>query len=303
LLQLISQLAPPWGDAVTAALVGDAFGVPHEFKQLKAIPPAHELAMVMPAAYPKTYASVPYGIWSDDGSQMLALLDALLAREGRYNAQLFGQNLLAWLHEAKYQSGGRVFDCGIQTLDALTQLERGLPVEFNESHCGNGSLMRVLPVAALPDSLGINPVDALRFAMEQSALTHPQALARVSCALYVQLAWLAQAGRRGLRALMPEAAKALEETGLLTALDQTALATILAFGEQHPTNSGYVVDSLWSAIDAVDHASSLSDALCRAVSLGSDTDTVACIAAGLAALVFGWNETAHGWRRQMTMIA
>jgi len=56
---------------------------------------------------------------------------------------------------------------------------------------------------------------------------------------------------------------------------------------------------LWSALWAVDRSDSLSDSLRNVVSIGGDTDTVACIAGGLAMLVFGWDETAREWAQQM----
>lgn len=256
--------------------------------------------MVMPAAYRKTYPWVPYGTWSDDGSQMLALLDALTERGGRYDQVLFGANMLSWLGHARYQAGGSVFDCGMQTRKALAELAAGRAYRAERAKCGNGSLMRVLPVAAMVDTYRVSRVEALRIAMAQSDITHPQALARVCCALYIDLAWKAQAGRTGLRSLMPEAGGFLISNNLLTAAERAALDEILAFGSQEmPTNSGYVVNSLWSALWAVDRSTSLSDTLRNVVTVGRDTDTVACIAGGLAALVFGWDEPAHEWRRQM----
>lgn len=300
MLQLISRLPPTWQDAVHAALLGDAFGVPHEFKRGHDVPHKAALEMVLPDSYRKTYAGIPYGTWSDDGSQMLALLDTLVATEGRYDAGAFGQNLLAWLHQARYQAGGKVFDCGMQTSAALRLLVEGKRPVFDDNHCGNGSLMRVLPVAALPDAFGLSQVEALRVAMAQSDVTHPQTRTRVCCALYVVLAWMAQSGRTGLRALLPEAGRLLMDAGLLTPAEENALDYILAYGRDNmPSNTGYVVNSLWSALWAVDCSSSLSDTLRNAVAVGGDTDTVACIAGGLAGLVFGWDDAAHEWRRQM----
>jgi len=299
-LQLISRLPVPWQAAVTAALLGDAFGVPHEFKEGYTLPRKSELHMVMPDTYRKTYSWVPYGTWSDDGSQMMALLDALMSCDGRYVDARFSENMLAWLQHARYQAGGAVFDCGMQTRKALELQAQGKRYSSESARCGNGSLMRVLPVAAMPDTHGISRTDALRIAMDQSNMTHPQALARVCCALYVELAWQARAGGKGLRALMPAAGRSLLAHQLLEPGEQAALQEILAFGaNEMPTNSGYVVNSLWSALWAVDSSKSLSDTLRTVVSSGRDTDTVACIAGGLAALVFGWDETAHEWRRQM----
>jgi ADP-ribosylglycohydrolase len=68
-----------------------------------------------------------------------------------------------------------------------------------------------------------------------------------------------------------------------------------------PTGSGYVVSTLWSAVWVVERATSLSQALRNAVSLGNDTDTVACVAGGLAGLKFGSDPLSEGWWRQMEL--
>lgn len=300
MLQLIATLPPPWNEAVAAALLGDAFGVPHEFKQGYETPVKRDLAMVLPAQYPKSYAWVHYGTWSDDGSQMLALLDALQLRAGHYDATTFGANLLSWLHDAKYQAGGSVFDCGMQTRLALDSLAKGTRFTLEGSHCGNGSLMRVLPMAAMPEIYPISKDEALRAAMLQSDVTHPQPVARICCALYVLLAWAAQTGHKSLRAALPSAGEHLRSSGLLNAEEHLALKYVLGYGATHmPNNSGFVVNSLWSALWAVERSDSLSDTLKNVVAAGGDTDTVACIAGGLASLVFGWDSTALAWRQQM----
>src|SRR5262249_15782224 len=141
--------------------------------------------------YQKTFIEIEYGLWSDDGSQILALLDALMRSDGRYNESLFLANLLAWMHAGKFQAGGLVFDIGGQTRYALEQRESGQDPAWalGSGRCGNGSLMRVLPAAVLPDMFGISEEDALVTGMRQSDLTHSQAIARVCCAVYVETCW------------------------------------------------------------------------------------------------------------------
>lgn len=298
--ELVSSLPDPWSQVINAALMGDAFGVPHEFKIGSSIPLKQNLAMIMSPNYSKTFTDIPYGTWSDDGSQMLALLDVLVKCQGKYSANQFGFNLLSWLNEAHFQAGSVVFDCGMQTRRALDAYGAGRILEVDESHCGNGSLMRVLPVAALPDAFGVSQRDALQIAMLQSDITHPQKLCRVCCAIFVQLVWLVKDGGQGVRALLPLAVRIVAEHGILSSEEYLLLETILQYGaENMPTNSGYVLNSFWSAMWSIDRSESLSDTLRNVVSVGGDTDTVACIAAGLASLRFGWDDLSHEWCWQM----
>ena len=62
---------------------------------------------------------------------------------------------------------------------------------------------------------------------------------------------------------------------------------------------GYVIDSFWSAWDAFAGAADYADTIRRAVAYGSDTDTTAAIAGGLAGARWGWEAIPLEWRRGM----
>jgi ADP-ribosylglycohydrolase len=301
MLELIESLPLRWREAVWGALVGDSLGVPHEFKAGRDVPLANAIEMRMPQEYPKTYGAIPYGTWSDDGSQMLALLSTLQAGEGHYDATLFGKNLLSWMREARFQAGGVVFDCGIQTRHALEALAEGAPVVLDPNACGNGSLMRVLPVAALPDWFGISEQMALAAAMAQSAITHPNRKARVICALYVELCWeVAGAWPVSWSAAVARAGARLRERGVLSAQGLAALSSILDYEKTAmPTGSGYALNTFWSAIWALEGSGTISEALRKAISLGNDTDTVACVTGGLAGAAQGLDAKARQWRGEL----
>lgn len=250
----------------------------------------------------KTYSGIPYGTWSDDGSQLLALLNVFVASKGRYDEARFGQNLLAWLTRGAFQAGGRVFDCGGQTRAALECLQAGAQYQAqNPMHCGNGALMRVLPAAMLPDTFGVPEEHALRAAMDQSVITHPQIISQVTCAVYVELCWLLRDGAAPGRHAVFEACRRLAARGLLTAAELPYLAKVEEFGRTAlPNGSGFVVSTLWTAGWAIGVGNSVSDVLRWAVSLGGDTDTVACVAGGLAGLAYGIDDLAQTWKDQMT---
>lgn len=298
MLELIETAAPRWRPALKAALVGDALGVSFEFQPGHSIPHGDGITMRMPSTFRKSYPAVPCGTWSDDGSQMLALLAALVADEGRYDATRFGRNLVDWYRHGRFQAGGRVFDCGLQTSRALECIEAG--IEFKAAPgpmCGNGSLMRVLPVAALPDTFGISPSEALQIAMAQSSLTHPQPLARMVCAVYVALCWQLAEGAPMAAAL--DAAFAQVAAVGLRPEEADWLPRIRAHERELHTGSGYVLNTFWAAVWAASTSNSCSAALRKAISLGDDTDTVACVAGGLAALLHGLDALTLEWGAQL----
>lgn len=311
---LIESLPQLWKDAIWASLTGDAFGVPHEGKRGDLIPPAAALEMIMAPTYDKSYDAVPYGTWSDDGAQLLALLDALMNSDLSVSSDFearFSENLIAWYFKGCYQVDEHVFDCGGQTRSAILELAQGRRPTPSD-RCGNGSLMRVLPVAAMPDAGRCDQDTAIRIAMIQSDLTHPNPIARVVCALHVELCWLLQEASRAdervkLYALALEAAARLGDRGDRGLLDEEevlALEAILRYGTQNmPSNGGFAPNMFWSALWAVNRSASLSETLRRAVGAGGDTDTAACIGAGLGAIVFPapWDEKMLAWKNELRL--
>lgn len=65
--------------------------------------------------------------------------------------------------------------------------------------------------------------------------------------------------------------------------------------EKDIKSSGYVVDTLEAAIWCLLNTESFSACVLRAVNLGSDTDTVAAIAGGLAGLYYGYGGIPEEW--------
>ncbi len=176
--------------AVWGHLVGDALGVPYEFRPPEAIGEVHFDAS-------GTHGQ-PAGTWSDDGALMLALLDSLV-RPGesggrpviRFDVADQARRILAWHDEGAYTPGGDgLFDIGTATSAAIRALAAGTAPAAAGSvpgqGLGNGSLMRILPVALA----GRHEDEAtlVRWASEASGVTHGDPLPRVACALYVLVA-------------------------------------------------------------------------------------------------------------------
>lgn len=304
-----SPLVAIWG-----ALLADALGAPFEFKSSDQIPVASSISLVMPREYQKTYAAIPYGTWSDDASQLLCLLDSLSQGKGQLDLEDFGLRLLAWRDTGLHQAGGVVYDCGGQTRLALDRLSRGASAALagispNSRAAGNGSLMRVLPSALAPELWGISSADAVAIGMRQSLVTHSNALSIVTCGMYTQLARLlieraACPSAGGWYAWVADAALLLREHPDMTAEYRVALDVVLAFGRNAmPTGSGYVVDTLWSAILALRNASDFLGAVRNAILMGQDTDTTACVTGGLAALAWGVGSVPADWWSQLRVPA
>lgn len=277
-------------------LVGDALGVPYEFHHASEIPAFDEIEMVPPAGFPRSYAHIAPGTWSDDGAQALCLMASLLECF-QWSIQDFAQRLLTWSAYGYMAVGGRVFDIGIQTGSALSRYASGMaPAEsglHGERNNGNGSLMRVLPAALLFTG---SDEDLVALAHEQSLVTHRHPRSLVCCALYCLWARFEMHGHADAWEAAVSRLRGIYqgETELMRELEEV----ILPAADLPPGGTGYVVDSLHSARHAC-REGDYSSIVRAAVALGNDTDTTACIAGGIAGIRHGKDGIPIQWRGTM----
>ena len=277
-------------------LVGDALGVPYEFHSPEAIPPRDQIEYIPPVGFARAHAGTPPGTWSDDGAQALCLLASLLD-SGSFAADDFGRRLVHWLDDGYLAVDRRVFDVGIQTEHAIARLRAGTPAlsagSTGEHALGNGSLMRVLPLALWHRGTDVELVDDAR---AQSRVTHGHLRAQLCCALYCLWArrilddadkpW--QSAVASLRALYPPISPEHAELDVDIQPDEAPAGQ----------GRGYVVDTLRSARWAVAQ-SGYEAAVRAAISLGNDTDTTACVAGGIAGLRDGIETIPQRWRDEL----
>jgi len=275
------RAATIWGH-----LVGDAIGVPYEF--------GHHVETVELRGHGSH--NQPPGTWSDDGALMLALFDSLLSAGG-FDPEDQGRRALAWADTGNYTpDGDGMFDIGNATRAALDRLRRGTPAidagGTSERDQGNGSLMRILPIALVdvPD----DDAALVERAHLSSRVTHGHPNGQTACALYVLIV------RELSRGPGPEEAleTAVDRLRAVYAGDP-ASASVLEGLLAHRSSirkpgGGWVLDSFWSAWEAFAQGTSYRDAVERAVKYGNDTDTTAAIAGGLAGLRWGIDEAEGG---------
>lgn len=275
-------------------LVGDALGVPYEFHAAADLPAFARIDFEPPAGFRRAHAAVPPGTWSDDGAQALCLL-ASLQQCGALDLEDFARRLVNWYESGYLAVDGKVFDVGLQTLQALSALRAGTPPDesspVDERRNGNGSLMRVLPLALWHDG---DDASLIRAAARQSLPTHAHPRAHVACAFYCLWA------RAQLRDEMD--AWAAAEDSLRRHADEHILPVdeidivLDARCAERVRGSGYVVDTLWSARHALDRETSYADTVRAAIALGNDTDTTAAVAGGIAGIRYGLHGIPLRWR-------
>lgn len=128
---------------ITGFVVGDALGVPVEFKKRKELKEIPVTDMEEFGTY-----NQPAGTWSDDSSMTLCTLDSLC---NGLDYEDIMDKFSEWLLYGDYTPYKEVFDVGTSTSRAIMNYGRKLsPIQCGgktEYDNGNGSLMRMLPIA------------------------------------------------------------------------------------------------------------------------------------------------------------
>ncbi len=277
-------------------LCGDACGVAYEFI------PAHRIPAAIQWGTSGTHDQPP-GTWSDDGALLLCTVASYL-EQGRLAPEDLGRRFVRWYDEGYMAAGGRVFDIGTTTMGALARLRDGVDAleagQADEASNGNGSLMRILPVALYTRQQSLR--ESIGAAHDASRITHRHRCAQVCCAVYTLIVrQLLETGDRtdALERAFGALDRFYANGGGWGEAYRDQLAQVRAFN--HPHGSGFVVDTLWSAWIAFRESSDYVETIDRAIRYGDDTDTTACVAGGLAGLYFGLDAIPPAWREQLRL--
>jgi len=274
---------------VLGLLIGDALGVPYEFKPQEDIPAT--ISFEPPADFPRSHEGVPRGTWSDDGAMALCLLASLLYRGG-LDVEDLGNRFVNWMRVGYMAVDYEVFDIGAQTAHALAAVEAGTPAHraggSEERSNGNGSLMRVLPLALWHTG---SDADLIADAHLQSKVTHAHPRSMVCCALYCLWA----------RGLLEEIEEPWESAVATLEAHYQATSRALArelreevLPDHGNRGSGYVVHTLHTAREAL-RAPTFEQVAFSAIRFGDDTDTNAAVAGGLAGIAHGRSGIPREW--------
>lgn len=290
--------------AVFGAAIGDAVGVPYEFKSRTEMRAHPATDMVGRGTY-----SQPAGTWSDDTSMILCTLDTL---DDTVNYDAVMKAFLHWKEQGAYTPYGECFDIGTTTWTALHNYKRGCePLHCggeSERSNGNGSLMRILPAALYADAKGLSFDDAMTLAHYLSRLTHAHRRSLVGCGLFtgVALALLANPSKdavaQGIAAACTHYRTRCDARMQHELAEHYARVTderFFALPEEEIRSVGYVVATLECALWCLMNTDSYRDCVLKAVNFGDDTDTAACVAGALAGLMYGWEGIPEEWRKNL----
>lgn len=242
--------------------VGDALGVPYEFRERGAF----ECTGMAGNGTHGQYA----GTWSDDTSMALCICSSI-KRLGYIDTADIAGRFRRWLQDGEFTCDGRVFDAGMTCRKAITT---GVPAKSYDG-CGNGSLMRTAPLAMLDY---VEPY----YIREVSAITHAHPVAQLTCvALCDMLQTIRNVGT-------PAKGDLWRRYGYIASRPVDAVKS-----------DGYCEHTLEAALWCFLTTGSYEDCVLKAVELGDDTDTTAAVAGALAGTYYGFDAIPPKWIGQL----
>jgi ADP-ribosyl-[dinitrogen reductase] hydrolase len=279
--------------------VGDALGVPVEFTSRAERVKSPVTTMLGYGTW-----NQPPGTWSDDSSLSFCLAECLCRG---YSLDAIANSFWRWYKEAYWTPRGDVFDIGQTTHTAIMRLKQGVvPHEAGgkvENSNGNGSLMRILPMAYCHRSLTLG--ELLARVHDVSAITHAHARSQMACGIYISIAVALLEGADPQTAYL----QALQDIQTIYSVREFLLekphfgriftGEIAKLPVEEINSGGYVIDTLESSLWCLLNSSSYSEAVLKAVNLGGDTDTTAAVTGGLAGIYYGVENIPQKWMNQI----
>jgi ADP-ribosyl-[dinitrogen reductase] hydrolase len=273
--------------ALLGLAVGDALGTTLEFSQRDSRP----LVKDMVGGGPFNLAP---GQWTDDTSMALCLADSLITCEGLDQRDLMDR-FVRWWQRGERAVTGRCFDIGVTTAAALERfIATGDPMAgmTEPSTAGNGSLMRLAPVAIRWHR---DPATAASAARLQSQTTHGAPEAVEACSWFAELLVAAIGGEPKETLLLPR------DLAASPGVSEIARGAWRHKGRESVRSSGYVLHTLEAALWCVHHSASFEEALLLAANLGEDADTVAAVTGQLAGALQGEEAIPAPWRKRLAL--
>jgi ADP-ribosyl-[dinitrogen reductase] hydrolase len=153
----------------------------------------------------------------------------------------------------------------------------------NGMSAGNGSLMRCIPVALYYGDIN----KMIEITVKQSKLTHWDEKATRACVFYNKLVNKYINGVSKIPAIR----EVIEE--------YPEYKTVFQIRKEELEPSGYVVDTLLCSLWCFINTTTFEDAVCEAVNLCGDADTIGAITGGLAGVYYGFEKIPERWKEKI----
>lgn len=270
-------------------IVGDALGLPFEFKSPYYMKEHPAISMVGGGTW-----NQPVGTWSDDSGLTLATMGAIIKNKGSIDYDKIMKEFVRWAVRGEYTQnpGHPPFDYGNTTIKGINNYINGFSVFESglkgEENNGNGSLMRILPLAFTNSNY--KDIEMV------SSLTHAHPRSKIGCVLYCEICRQIMKGGKSTFCDYVNKAGTIIQRYYEDNPELDYYQRIFDNDfEEGVTGGMYIVDTLESAIYSIKYSDDFESSLLMAVNLGGDTDTVGAVCGGLAGIYYGFDDIPKEW--------
>lgn len=280
-------------DGIIGFIVGDALGVPAEFKSKEYLEENPVTEMTGNGTW-----NQPIGTWSDDSSMTIATITSITYAKGIDFEDIMDE-FLEWNCNNYYtNSASGAFDIGNTTGKALSNYQSGTPALKSgcdgERDNGNGSLMRILPLAYIKN-IDYKTIENV------SSLTHAHKRSRIACVLYVEIAKSMIENDLEIKDHIELSCEKIKDY-YKDSDELKHFERIFSSDLDDVEGRTYVVGSLECVLHCLLTTDDYRQAVLKAVNMGGDTDTNAAICGGLAGIYYGFDSIPVDWIGQINRI-
>ena len=281
--------------AIIGHAVGDAMGFPTEFSKREELLQNPVIEMI-----DSPDVGQPAGSWSDDTAMEIATIDSFIQKK-YFDYKDIMDKWVKWISKSEYTPTGVAFDIGRTCLKAIKKFCNGTaPLQcgstsINENR--NGSLMRILPVALYAYSKKLDDTSIHKLTNEVSSLTHAHEVSRLGCYIYVQFIICLLKGNT-----KQEAYKHIQDLDYRSFRMDSIHHYARILNEQiefqildNIKSTGYIVDTLVSAMWIFMNAQHYKEAIIASTNIGGDTDTIGAIVGSMAGIYYGFEDIPSSW--------
>ena len=283
-------------DGVIGHAIGDAMGVPVEFCLREDLFKKPVMTMIGYGSH-----NVAEGSWSDDTSMEICLMKSYIDKKN-FDYDDIMNNFQKWFEEGEFTPDGKMFDIGRTCLTAIqnysvggvSALESGLN---SISSNGNGSLMRILPIAYYAYYKKLNERDIYELVRNISSLTHRHEISILACYIYVLYVIRLLEGKDKFASynMMRLADFSMFSEESLKCFERILKEDIKKCDISEIRSTGYVVDTLEASLWVFLNARDFKEAIIASINLGDDTDTIGAITGSMAGILYGYEDIPKEW--------
>ncbi|MBR1376287.1 MAG: ADP-ribosylglycohydrolase family protein [Bacilli bacterium] len=283
-------------DGMLGFAIGDAMGVPIEFMD-------REILLAKPVTKMLGYGNyeIEKGHWSDDTSMSLATMDSLTKCK-KLDLNDMMKRFCKWVNDGEYSSTGFAYDIGVCTKMALIRYynDKMAPLKCGGkgiSENGNGSLMRMFPIAYFAYKKGLTNEQIEYLAITSSSITHAHEISTLSCYIYLMYINFILNGYDKYDSYnkLKEIDYSMFKRETLKPFKRILGSDISKLTIDDIKSTGYVLYTLEAVLWVILNTNNYAEAIVGAINLGGDTDTIGAITGSIAGLLYGTKSIPENW--------